>query len=188
MKLLIKYLIYAAFGLLAVAIVRDIYQKRKAMNSGPEPAELDYEDVHTDEEIAEASIDFDEEMEVESINSDDVEEVAERDEETEAEEENGQKEVSEELSSSSHMERNVPAAQKAFMVLSGNYIVEQNAKNRVKWFGDKGYKSAEVVIFTNSSYYTVRVNAYDQYKNASALKDQLETAGIPAYIKKYRER
>ncbi len=68
-----------------------------------------------------------------------------------------------------------------FLVIAGNYLVENNADEMVAKLNQRGY-SAEKVVFDLSQYYTVLAGRYDSRGAAQRTSDALKGAGIDNYV------
>lgn len=71
-----------------------------------------------------------------------------------------------------------------YLLITGNYSQETNAKAMVKKLKDKGYSNAESVIFEGSRYYTVIAGKYPSMSSANSAMSKL--GGIDAYVQKKR--
>lgn len=80
-----------------------------------------------------------------------------------------------------------PRASKDYMVLSGSYLLETRAQEKIRIVRSKGYGDAEMVVFDLSQYYTVRINSFDDYDSAKAVVNELSSKhGIKSYVLKKR--
>lgn len=74
----------------------------------------------------------------------------------------------------------------AFFVISGSYLMEENAKSEVKKLKSMGYP-AEVLEFAKSEYYTVCVKQFSKRSDADSFKSKILTdKGIKSYVLKQR--
>lgn len=71
-----------------------------------------------------------------------------------------------------------------YLLITGNYSQESNAKAMVKKLKNKGFSNAEFVIFEGSRYYTVIAGKYSSMSTANSAKQNL--GGIDAYVQKKR--
>ncbi len=72
-----------------------------------------------------------------------------------------------------------------YLLITGNYSQEGNAKAMVKKLKNKGFSNAEHVIFEGSRYYTVLAGKYSSMSSANNAKADL--GGIDAYVQKRRD-
>ena len=72
-----------------------------------------------------------------------------------------------------------------YLLITGNYSQEGNAKEMVKKLKNKGFSNAESVIFEGSRYYTVIAGKYSSMSSANSAKAKL--GGIDAYVQKRRD-
>lgn len=71
-----------------------------------------------------------------------------------------------------------------YLLITGNYSQESNAKAMVKRLKKMGFSNAESVIFEGSRYYTVIAGKYSSMSTANSAKSDL--GGIDAYVQKKR--
>jgi hypothetical protein len=69
-----------------------------------------------------------------------------------------------------------------YLIIAGNFLVENNANEMVNKLVNMGYNSAEVSVFDYSQYYTVIASRSDDYGLASSLSSELKTKGIDNYV------
>jgi len=69
-----------------------------------------------------------------------------------------------------------------YLIVAGNFLVENNANEMVDKLVNMGYNSAEVSVFDYSQYYTVIASRSDDYGLASSLSSELKTKGIDNYV------
>lgn len=69
-----------------------------------------------------------------------------------------------------------------YMIVAGNYLLEDNADQMIKELSRKGYTNAEKVVFDLSQYHTVIAGRYDTRTAASAASSELKRAGIDNYV------
>lgn len=73
-----------------------------------------------------------------------------------------------------------------FFVISGSYLMEENAKSEVSRLKSMGYP-AEVLEFAKSEYFTVCVKRFDGRSAAESFKNEiLSDKGIKSYVLKQR--
>ena len=71
---------------------------------------------------------------------------------------------------------------RTFMIVAGNYLVESNADEMVQKLRNKGYSSAEKVVFDLSQYYTVIAARYDDRSSADRTAQKLKNEGFDNYV------
>ncbi len=69
-----------------------------------------------------------------------------------------------------------------YLIVAGNYLLENNAVQMVKTLQQKGYNGAEKVVFDLSQYYTVLAGRYPSRSAANAASKSLKKAGIDNYV------
>ena len=69
-----------------------------------------------------------------------------------------------------------------FMVIAGNYLLENNADVMVKKLKASGYNQSEKVVFDLSQYYTVIAGSYDSRSIANSISSELSAKGIENYV------
>lgn len=69
-----------------------------------------------------------------------------------------------------------------YMVIAGNYLLENNADIMVNRLRSNGYNKSEKVVFDLSQYYTVLAGAYNSQSVASSISSELTAKGIDNYI------
>lgn len=72
----------------------------------------------------------------------------------------------------------------AFLVVAGNYLLENNANQMVKKLRAQGYNDAEKVVFDLSQYYTVVAGSYGSRTIAKSISSELNGKGVDNYILK----
>jgi len=72
----------------------------------------------------------------------------------------------------------------AYMLVSGNYLVESNASEMQKKLHKLGYSNAEIVIFDRSQYHTVIASRFSSYDTALQSASMLKQKGVDCYVKK----
>jgi cell division septation protein DedD len=70
-----------------------------------------------------------------------------------------------------------------YVVIAGNYLVEDNAETMVKKLKKAGFK-AEKVVFNLSEFHTVIVGRYAENSSASKTVSNLKMKGFDAYVHK----
>jgi len=68
------------------------------------------------------------------------------------------------------------------MVVSGNFLVKDNAISMVKRLKQMGYRDAEHVVFDASNYYTVVAAKSDSRSKAQGASNELKNRGIDCYV------
>ena len=71
---------------------------------------------------------------------------------------------------------------KPYLIVAGNYLLEDNADEMVKELMRKGYQDAEKAVFDLSQYYTVVAGRYITRTAASGASGELKRAGIDNYV------
>lgn len=71
-----------------------------------------------------------------------------------------------------------------FMVVAGNYLLENNASVMVRKLRSQGYTEAEKVVFDLSQYYTVVAGTYESRSIAKSISSELSGKGIDNYVLK----
>jgi Sporulation related domain. len=71
-----------------------------------------------------------------------------------------------------------------YMVIAGNYLLEDNAKSMVNKLQQAGYSNARKVVFDLSQYYTVIAGIYDDRSVASSVSSELNGKSIDNYVLK----
>ncbi len=74
-----------------------------------------------------------------------------------------------------------------YMIIAGNYLVEENARNMVRRLSNNGYSNAESVVFDDSRYYTVLASRTDDYNQALSTSSRLKSEGIDNYVKTQKD-
>ena len=69
-----------------------------------------------------------------------------------------------------------------YIVVSGNYLVENNADIMIKKLRQAGYDNAEKVVFDLSQYYTVLAGRYNTRAMADSASGKLKGKGIESYV------
>ena len=92
--------------------------------------------------------------------------------------------------SSSSYSNSTPAAtssslgQGGYIVVAGNYLLENNASEMVRKLKAAGYNKADKVVFDLSQYYTVVAGSYDSRSLANSVSSELTGKGIDNYVLK----
>ena len=73
-------------------------------------------------------------------------------------------------------------AQGKYLIVAGNFLVENNASQMVDKLVNLGYNSAEVAVFDYSQYYTVVASRTDDYALASSLSQEIKNKGVDCYV------
>jgi len=71
-----------------------------------------------------------------------------------------------------------------FIVVAGNYLLENNASEMVRKLKSAGYNKAEKVVFDLSQYYTVVAGSYESRSLANSVSSELSGKGIDNYVLK----
>jgi len=74
-----------------------------------------------------------------------------------------------------------------YMVVAGNYLLENNADIMVKKLRSNGYNNAEKVVFDLSQYYTVVAGSYKSNSIANSISSELSAKGIDNYVLRRKE-
>jgi len=69
-----------------------------------------------------------------------------------------------------------------YLIVAGNYLLEDNADQMIKELKRKGYQGAEKVVFDLSQYHTVIAGRYASRSTASSASGELKRAGIDNYV------
>jgi len=141
------------------------------------------QDLPSTEELADKVEDVADSYTEESFfEDDDTEEEAtqELDESPDEEEQNS---ASDDYSSTSY---STPSAStlspQGYMVIAGNYLLENNATQMVRKLKSAGYNNAEKVVFDLSQYYTVVAGIYESRSVANSISSELNGKGIDNYV------
>lgn len=70
-----------------------------------------------------------------------------------------------------------------YMVLAGTFKYKGNAENMVRQLRSMGYSGASVELFDRGAFAVALVDRFDGLKDAQALKAELTSKGIEAYVK-----
>lgn len=74
-----------------------------------------------------------------------------------------------------------------YMVVAGNYLLENNADIMVKKLRSNGYNNSEKVVFDLSQYYTVVAGSYKSKSIANSISSELTAKGIDNYVLRRKE-
>lgn len=69
-----------------------------------------------------------------------------------------------------------------YLIVAGNYLLEDNADQMVKELKRKGYQGADKVVFDLSQYHSVIAGRYSSRSSASAASGELKRAGVDNYV------
>lgn len=69
-----------------------------------------------------------------------------------------------------------------YVVIAGNYLLENNADVMVRKLNASGYNQAEKVVFDLSQYYTVIAGRYETRNLANSISSELSAKGIDNYV------
>ncbi len=87
-------------------------------------------------------------------------------------------------STSSATDSQYSTARGPYLVVAGNYLLEDNADAMLKKLNSRGYNGAEKVIFDLSQYHTVLAGRYSTQSAARSVSTELKNNGIDNYILK----
>ncbi len=73
-------------------------------------------------------------------------------------------------------------SQKKFMIVAGNFLLEDNANDMVRKLKNGGFNSAEKVVFDLSQYYTVVAARFDDRNSADQMAKRLKNEGFDNYV------
>lgn len=73
-----------------------------------------------------------------------------------------------------------------YLVVTGSYLSEANAKIMAQQLRGYGYNTAEVLTFDLSQYYSVTTGRYNDLAEARAAARQVKQKGVEAYVHKMR--
>lgn len=74
--------------------------------------------------------------------------------------------------------------QGGYIVVAGNYLLENNASEMVRKLKAAGYNKADKVVFDLSQYYTVVAGNYESRSLANSVSSELTGKGIDNYVLK----
>ena len=69
-----------------------------------------------------------------------------------------------------------------YLIVAGNFLVENNANKMVNRLVSMGYSSAEVAVFDYSQYYTVIASRSDDSGLARSISQELKSKGVDSYV------
>ncbi|MFT4566374.1 MAG: cell division septation protein DedD [Saprospiraceae bacterium] len=69
-----------------------------------------------------------------------------------------------------------------YLIVAGNYLLEDNAESMIKELKRKGYQEAEKVVFDLSQYHTVIAGRYSSRSAATSAAGELKRAGVDNYV------
>jgi cell division protein FtsN len=75
------------------------------------------------------------------------------------------------------------AANDSYYVVAGSFLIETRANNQLAFLREQGHENAEIVRFPNSNFYSVCVGRFKTRDEAAALKRQLESDNIDAFVR-----
>lgn len=75
-------------------------------------------------------------------------------------------------------------ASKQFFVISGSFIVHQNAVKKAALLKRAGYKKASIKIFPESEFYSIVVDSFSTELEALELKQHLSNKKFESFIKR----
>jgi len=73
------------------------------------------------------------------------------------------------------------SSQKKYMIVAGNYLLEDNANDMVRKLRTSGYNSAETVVFDLSQYHTVIAARFADRSSADRTAERLKNEGFDNY-------
>ncbi|MCC6754527.1 MAG: SPOR domain-containing protein [Saprospiraceae bacterium] len=71
-----------------------------------------------------------------------------------------------------------------FYIVSGSFLVPQNAEKRIRELHKAGYRSAGIVVFPESEFYAAVIDSFADEALANKLAVKLQIARIPYFIKR----
>jgi len=74
------------------------------------------------------------------------------------------------------------SSQKKYMIVAGNYLLEDNANDMVRKLRTSGYNSAETVVFDLSQYHTVIAARFADRSSADRTAERLKNEGFDNYV------
>lgn len=75
------------------------------------------------------------------------------------------------------------AERDSYHVVAGSFLMEDRANNQLGTLHNAGYKTAQIVRFPNSTYFSISVGKFKTRRDADALKRRLENDGIDAFVR-----
>lgn len=69
-----------------------------------------------------------------------------------------------------------------YLVVAGNFLVEDNALRMKNKLMNLGYNSSETVVFDQSQYHTVLAARYTKYNDAVSMSNRLKNEGVDNYV------
>lgn len=79
-------------------------------------------------------------------------------------------------------EPNTGGSSGSFIVVAGNYLVEENANTMLQKLKKNGFSNAEKVVFDLSEFFTVVAGRYSSQEAAAKSINNLKSKGIDAYL------
>ena len=74
-----------------------------------------------------------------------------------------------------------------YLIVAGNYRIEENAQEMIVKLGDLGFTKAEYLRFDESQYYTVVATRTNNNSEAQSLTNSLKNQGISCYVHTQRD-
>lgn len=74
-------------------------------------------------------------------------------------------------------------ARDSYHVVAGSFLMENRAQNQLNTLHKAGYKSAQIVRFPNSTYFSISVGKFKSRSEADALKARLIKDNIDAFVR-----
>jgi len=69
-----------------------------------------------------------------------------------------------------------------YLVVAGNFLVEDNALRMKNKLMNLGYNTSETVVFDQSQYHTVLAARYSKYNDAVSMSNRLKNQGVDNYV------
>ncbi|MBV6471956.1 MAG: hypothetical protein JPMHGGIA_00207 [Saprospiraceae bacterium] len=69
-------------------------------------------------------------------------------------------------------------------IVSGSFLVPQNAEKRIRELHKSGYRRAGIVVFPESEFYAAVIDSFADEASANKLVAKLQSARIPYFIKR----
>ena len=75
------------------------------------------------------------------------------------------------------------AERDSYHVVAGSFLMESRAQTQLGNLHNAGFKSAQIVRFPNSTYFSISVGKFKTRREADALKSRLAGSGIDAFVR-----
>lgn len=85
-------------------------------------------------------------------------------------------------SSSSAFSSSTPSGD--YMVMSGSFLVEENAQKMKDKLHSMGYNQSEIVVFESSDYHSVIAGRFNSQSQANMAAVELKNKGVDSYVRK----